>query len=339
MRELELPDTSAWKPTKATQNNVYRGFLERCQFAEEQIRARAEQEKKFNINNFDSGLGVEDIIRDELSNILPSRYSVRCGTINDRHGMSAGDADVVIFNDHWFPVVKFGATPESRKFQFPIEGVYAVGEIKQTLDEAALDAAMRKLVICHRLERPQTMDRRLVENRESSSCKHGRSNPLYSFILATDLSPNTNFENLINRFYDINRSVKRLEVVRCLCVLGHGAVVWGFRDEERQQVRPALFMLEDLYTPIVPVYHRPISWPPLFSFLSNLLLHLYHSVLAAEDIAAAYGGPDEHVQVPTSLDIALEPDVEMMDSLLHPCSEEHTNKSVYQRDRRIVIPM
>ena len=192
-----------------------------------------------NIDNFDSGQGVEDIIREGLTQLLPARYSLKAGVITDRGGKTGGDFDVVVFNEQWFQSVKAGATAQSRRVFLPIEGVYAVCEVKQTLDFRSLDQAMEKLVVCHRLRQPRTCANRIVENRESSSCVHGLSNPLYSAIIATDLREGIELKSLIDRFFDINRALKRLEVVRALCVLGRGAVTWGFRDQHGEG-RPAL---------------------------------------------------------------------------------------------------
>jgi len=141
------------------------------------LRSKLEQGMK--VDNFDSGVGVEDIVRDELRRVLPKRYAVSAGVLVDRDGMTSGDCDCIIWNDLWFPQVKAGAADSSRRAYFPIEGVYAVGEIKQTLGYDTLEDAMRKLVVSHRLKRPRTCAKRIVENRESSSCRHGLSNPLY----------------------------------------------------------------------------------------------------------------------------------------------------------------
>jgi hypothetical protein len=283
---------------------------------------RAAFEKGANVDNFDSGPGVEDIIRDALAQLLPRRYSVKAGVVTDRDGNTAGDFDVVVFNEQWFPAVKSGATPQSRRVFLPIDGVYAVCEVKQTLDIESLDAAMKKLVACHRLNRPRTHAQRIVENREGVSCTHGLSNPLYSAIIATDLRDGIELEGVINRFFDINKTLKRLEVVRALSVLGHGTVTWSFRDNGGE-VRPALFMLEDLYVPIFPVYHRmPDVQSSLYRLMADLLLHLYHSVLAPEDLAASYG-PDTHpVSIPKSSDIVLKPDAEWLSSLGIVCKPD-----------------
>lgn len=163
-----------------------------------------------------------------------------------------------------------------------------------------------------------------MENRESTSCKHGLSNPLYSFVLGLNIAEGVSFEDLINRFYDINKGLKRLELVRALCVLGQGAVVWSFKDRKQGGFTPALFMLEDLYEPVVPSYlHVKDVTSALFALLGNLMLHLFHSVLAPEDIAAIYGTSNRNVKAPTADEIALKPDAEWIESLNTLCKDEH----------------
>lgn len=263
-----------------------------------------------NIDNYDSGLGIEDIIREEFRKLCPKRYSINCGVINDRYGKTAGDFDLIIFNELWFPQVKSGATLASRRVHFPVEGIYAVGEIKQALNFDSLDTAMKKLVICHRLHRPVTSGNRLVENREGGYSTKEISNPLYSFIIATELEDGIEFEEIVNRFFAINKTLKRLEIVRCLCVLGHGTITWGIPDKNTARgIMPALFM-RDLNEPIFPVMEKiPEVESAFFPLMLNLLLHLYHSVLAPEDIAASYGYQSRpKVKVPDSSEFWLMPD-------------------------------
>ena len=92
---------------------------------------RPRLKEKFNIDNYDSGL--EDLVRRELSQLLAERYSVDVGVVNDQEGRTAGDYDVLIQNLIWAPVVKLGATPDSRRFHYPIESIYSAFEVKQTL--------------------------------------------------------------------------------------------------------------------------------------------------------------------------------------------------------------
>jgi hypothetical protein len=322
----DLPNSDLWHPTHASET-LNAAFAKRCAVAQELIRTRVEAERRMAIYNFDSGLPIEEIVRDQLSDLLPSRYSIRAGTVVDAQGFTAGDCDVVVFNDLWCPVIKTGPTRSSRHVMLPIEGVYAVGEVKQTLSETSLDESMKKLVKIHRLTRPHTFAHRIVENRESDSCTHGLTNPLFSFVLAFDVEGGITFEELINRFFDICRSLKRLEVIRALCVLGCGTVVWGFDDPlDEGSGKPALFMEGDLFHSIYPVYLKePDYGPALYNLASGLLLHLFHAVLGIEDVPERYGMRFSRVKVPTDRKrISLAPDPEWRDRLARPCQIRST---------------
>lgn len=287
--DQDLPDPSTWHPRMDAQEKLGDALKRRGKATEQLILLRSKFEKEMSIDSFDSGPGVEDIIRDEIRTLLPSRYSVRAGVIDDRDGATAGDFDVVIFNDAWFPTVKAGATEVSRRYHYPIEGVYAVIEVKQTIDFATLDHAMQKLVTCQRLRRPATFRGRVTENRTEQTCMHGQTNPLYSAIVAVSLRDGLDAGDLVQRFFDISQLLKRRELVRALCVLERVAVTWGCRDDAGE-IKPADFS-RDLDKAIFPVMHTPEpSGSVFFRFVCDLSNHLYHSVLAPEDIMAAYGG-------------------------------------------------
>ncbi|MEV4758940.1 DUF6602 domain-containing protein [Micromonospora sp. NPDC049559] len=246
------------------------------------------EEKAANLDNFDSGVGVEEIFRDELRELLPKRYAITTGVITDRYGHTAGHCDAVIFNETWFPAVKAPAARDSRRPHLPIEGVYGVVEVKQSLNAKTLDEAMEKLVVCNRLYRPPTPRDRVTENRETGSCTHFISNPLFSAIFAIDVSPRASFQQLIVRFFEINKLLKRREMVHALVSLNHGCVMWGFQNGEESMT--ARFSDEDLALPIFPGFTRAQQDnSPLYPFVLNLNTHLYRSVLGAEDIVANYG--------------------------------------------------
>ncbi|WP_437807025.1 DUF6602 domain-containing protein [Sorangium sp. So ce1078] len=252
------------------------------------------------IDNYDAGPGVEDIVREELMQLLPSRYTTKAGVLNDSLGQTGGDYDIVVFNAHWVPEIKAGATAGSRRVHLPIEGVYAVGEVKQTLTYRNLDAALEKLVVAHRLHRPPTSRTRIVENRELTGCRHGLTNPLYSFVVATRLAEDLSFDALVRRFVEINQHLRRLEIVRALCVLGVGTVHWVYHDSS-DELKPALFMDDDLQA-VLRIGFEPSDEGncAFYSLVRNLMLHLYHSVLAPEDIAAKYGASANSIKVPAT---------------------------------------
>ena len=319
-----IPDVASWKPrdTSQTLANV---FASECGAVEQRLLHALRHERRLAVDGFDSGLPFESHVRRELGRLLPRRYSVTPGRVVDRDGKSAGHCDAVIFNDFWFSPVKPSATDDPNHSLLPIEGVYAVGEIKQTLSTDTLDQAMEKLVKCHRLNRPRTFAHRIVENREGCDCPHGLTNPLFSFVLAGAVAENENLQALIERFFDISRQLKRLEVVRALCVLGEGTVVWSFYDPDSDnQLKPALFVEADLFHPIVPTYAPANVRSPLYSLLQMIQLSLFHVVLGPEDLEAVYGLNPARISVPASAEIALQVEDEWSDLLNKPCSSNHS---------------
>jgi hypothetical protein len=164
-----LPDTSKWQPKQDRRLALSNTRLQTCQSVEARIRAESDIEKNFNINNFDSGPGIEDIVRDQMRMLLPDRYAIVPGVVIDENGDNCGECDLLIVNRHWEPLLKYGATNESRRVHVPVEAVYTVIEIKQTLTESSLDDAMEKLVTYKRLKRDRSQYGRLVENHNITS--------------------------------------------------------------------------------------------------------------------------------------------------------------------------
>ena len=85
----------------------------------------------------------------------------------------------------WAPVVKLWATPDSRRFHYPIESIYSAFEVKQTLGFHELDQAMEKLVKLSRLNRPNNPYGHITENQHITIFdKEGFSlNPLQTVVL------------------------------------------------------------------------------------------------------------------------------------------------------------
>jgi hypothetical protein len=321
-----LPDVAAWQPRKDSNCDLAVSYRRRCQFAERRLLVRAAEEKAANIDNFDSGVGVEEIFRDELGTLLPVRYEVTTGVISDRFGGTAGHCDCVIFNHLWFPAIKEGATTHSRRRHLPVEGVYGVIEVKQSLDAKTLDDAMEKLVVCQRLYRPAASRDRIVENRETGTCLHAISNPMHTTVFALGLRKRADFQKLIERFININKMLKRREMVTCLVVLGQGLLTWAY--ESNDGVKPARFFYEDLYTPLRPAWTPPgHNWNTLYNFAMHLNGHLYSCVLAAEDIALLYG-EHEPTEVPVKLaddKWVMPEDPELIEFLQNPCNDQGHN--------------
>lgn len=320
MTNREIPDVGGWQPRRDNEVWLKSAFIQQCIKSEFAILSGLQAEKSTSLDAFNSGESLEEIIINELSKLIPKRYTITNGIVSDNRGYTAGHCDLILFNDYWFPYIISGTNPNSRKKYLPVDGAYAIGEIKSTLDEKTLDKACEKLVTASRLNRTWTRSKRLVENREDG-CIHGITNPLYTFIIAANIDSKVKFEDLINRFYDINRQLKRLQMIRALCVLGNGVITWAYRDENGES-RPARFMEEDLYKPIYPVYapyNAEIS--ALYPLIWNVHLHLFHSVLAPEDITLQYGNDKFGVKAPTSDSICIQPDKEWLEKLNIRCFE------------------
>ena len=179
-----LPNVDNWRPRRQEATNLPAAFSQRCALGEEQLTRLLAHERAMVVDNFDSGVPFEAAVREELSRLIPRRYTTTTAVLVDRDGFTSGKCDLVVFNGLWFTAVNAPTLAEPARLLIPVEGVYAVGEIKQRLSRRTLDGAMEKLTTCQRLYRPPTYANRLVENREPDSCTHGLTNPLFTFILA-----------------------------------------------------------------------------------------------------------------------------------------------------------
>ncbi|NGM13538.1 DUF6602 domain-containing protein [Verrucosispora sioxanthis] len=336
------PDIDTWQPKLHPSESLNQAFYSRCHQIEREILSRVAYEKRFNENHFDSGWAVEDIIREALRELLPKRYAVRAASLSDTKGFSAGDCDVVIFNEEWFPAIKVGPSKDSRKVYLPIEGAYAVLEVKQTLTRRSLEEAMRKLVVCHRLFRPPVAFNRVVENDTSNSCTHWVSNPLFSAVVAGDLAEGFDTDAAVEHFIRVNQLLPRKDVVRALCILGHGTLSWGYRASEAgtsnspEGLAPATFMTSDLYSELVPVYGRTEpDDSPFYELVQGLMNHLFHSVLGPDNISVHYGHSSK-VRTPSTDGATLPPDPNLLSLLDDLCIDKDVStESAYHRAPRL----
>ena len=226
-----LPNVSTWRPRSDKAPALGNGLLFTCKAVQSRILREAETERRFNIDNYDSGPGLEDLVRRELSQLLPDRYSVAAGVVNDQDGRTAGDHEVLIRNRLWAPAVKLGATADSRRFHYPIESIYSAIEIKQTIGYRELDQAMKKLVKLSRLNRPENPYGHITENQHTTQLDRVgfTLNPLQTSVLGTRIQQGVSFHDLAMRFGRINaelapgRDGQRIVRARPGCGHVHGA--------------------------------------------------------------------------------------------------------------------
>ena len=286
--QQNLPDVSKWQPDPGHTENLKNGLLLTCQAAQQRIVTEGAIEQRFNIHNYDSGPGLEDIVRQELSKLLPDRYSIDPGVVNDRDGKTAGEADVLIWNKTWAPVVKLGATPESRRFHFPIESIYSAIEIKQTLGFDELDEAMEKLVKISRLNRPDNPYGHITENQHITFFDQAGQmlNPLHTTVLGTKLKSGLSFNDMALRFGEINSSLHRSEMVTALCLFDQGVALYLVKEDASRYVHASYMW--DRQAPLdMGIYEQPDK--AFYILFIHLLGHLTRSVLGIHDSNGHYG--------------------------------------------------
>ncbi len=288
-----LPDVGKWQPKTEKSKDLSAGLEMTCQAVQSRIVNEANIEEGFSINNYDAGPGLEDIVRQELSKLLPDRYSVDAGVVNDPDGKTAGDCDVLITNRMWAPVVKLGAIPESRRVHFPIEGIYSVIEVKRTLGFKELDAAMNKLVTVSRLKRPKQSYGHITENQHLRALDKENCilNPLRTTVLATKMKEGVAFRDIVRRFGQINACLSRDEMVTDLYVLKHGTAWYSPANGSAGE---ATFMW-DRDKPIQLRFSDQKPENTFYVFFVQLSGHLTRSILGLDKVFFSYG-PSEPPQ-------------------------------------------
>ena len=284
-----LPDVGGWQPRPDQKATLSSGLLVTCQAIQHRIIREAEIERKFNIDNYDSGRGLEDLVREEISKLLPERYLADAGVVNDQDGRTAGDYEVVIRDHRWAPVTKLGATPESRRYHFPVESIYSAIEVKQTLGFQQLDDAMKKLVTLSRLNRPHNPYGYITENQHFKNLDRNGYilNPLHTTVLGTRIQDGISFRDLAMRFGRINASLTRDEMVTELCLLGHGVAMYMVNDET-VGYREATYMYDRQEQMVMGIYEEEPR-NAFYLLFVHLLGHLTRSVLEVHDIHRRYG--------------------------------------------------
>ncbi len=302
-----LPDTSNWQPYRDKQVALRSTFLQTCRSIEARIKAESDIEKGFNIHNFDAGPGIEDIVRDQFRTLLPDRYAVTPGVIIDNNGDTCGDCDLVIANRLWSPLLKYGATDQSRRVHIPVEVVYTVMEVKQTLTESSLDEAMKKLVMYKRLRRDKSEYGRIVENHVIEQLNRPDASLNYRFdvVLAIGCEDGADKE-LVQRFFKINHQLSPECRVNALAILGHGYACYTHEvplEEDPNETTPE----EHLYPESTMVYlwrkpapetirirtfYIPTQRDTMYLLYRNLLQHLSLTVLNFGVSKLQYGNED-----------------------------------------------
>ncbi|MBS2101229.1 DUF6602 domain-containing protein [Carboxylicivirga linearis] len=283
---IQLPDISKWNPRQDKQEAISNTFLQTCQSIEARLIAESQIEKRFNIDNYDSGIGIEDLFKREIGLLLPSRYEITSGVISDKKGLTCGDCDIVILNKQWFPLIKYGATNESRRVHIPVESVYSVIEIKQSLTKESLEKAMEKIVTYKRLDRIRSEYGRIVENHNLAGLEKPDNslNYRYDSILMVN-SNEKDRSDLIKHFFRINELLAPEDRVNSLGVLGYAFACYTTPIEgvgHKEKLYPS--NESGNYKPYILETETDV----FYRFWVNLWKHLSLTVLNGDKIFEGY---------------------------------------------------
>ena len=189
----------------------------------------------------------------------------------------------------WAPALKLGATPNSRRFHFPVESIYSAIEIKQSLSFAQLDAAMEKLVQMSRLTRPNVTYGQVTENQHFLDLDRNGwiLNPLHTAIVATGLQDGVKFNDLAHRFGAINAMLERNAMVTELCGLDTGST-WYVASNSEGGRAVADFMRDEVRSLSQGIFEREPD-KVFYYFIVRLLGHLNRSMMKLGEIPDVYG--------------------------------------------------
>lgn len=100
-------------------------------------------------HNLENGLGNERVIRDLLESFLPRQYGIAKGKVISPSGAMSKHLDLIVYDALRCPCL---FTDENANQILPIEGVYAVIEIKSTLTATLLEDAFHNLASVEALQ-------------------------------------------------------------------------------------------------------------------------------------------------------------------------------------------
>jgi hypothetical protein len=150
--------------------------------------------------------------RDAMADFLPSRYCVSGNTeVIDYNGKTTEQQDIVIYDRHFCPLF----FEEGGITKVPAESVFAVFEVKPSLDKGVIDYAMEKAASVRRLERTN------VEITDRGERKPPREPfEIIAGVLALDSDWSPPFGESFEKAFEYDDPDYRLQLG---CALRHGA--------------------------------------------------------------------------------------------------------------------
>lgn len=99
-------------------------------------------------HNLEKGENNEEILKDFLKKFLPKKFSITSGFVIDKSGGISKQCDIIIYDNHY--------NPEMLNFRtikmIPVDFVYAVIEVKTTLDQNEIKSAIENIESVKKLD-------------------------------------------------------------------------------------------------------------------------------------------------------------------------------------------
>ena len=169
-------------------------------------------------HTYEKGLRNEEVLIKFLAGLLPPKYGVSRGEVVDSKGGVARQADVVIYDAHHAPLLQAGETSQV----FPAESVYAVIELKPSLNRTTLAEAVEMV------RSAKALDRSAVVTTHGGHRLFGGPQPNPPLFGAIFALKSSHIERLIvPALADHHGKLRPEHWVDCICVLD-SALVYHF---------------------------------------------------------------------------------------------------------------
>jgi hypothetical protein len=156
------------------------------------LKTQLEMSSKSITHNGTMGEVNERHFIDVIKKYLPDRYAVDGGIVIDSNGKTSDQIDVVVFDNQYTPTL---LDQQNHRF-IPSESVYAIFEVKPTIDKSYLEYAGRKA------ESVRSLKRTSVPIHHAGGVFAAKESfPIIAGIVATDISWADGFGNSFNETF------------------------------------------------------------------------------------------------------------------------------------------
>ena len=176
-----------------------------------------------------SGISVENALRQILQSRLPGAYHIGHGHVVDKTLSSCGQFDVIVADTFANPRL---LQTEGDSEYLPVEAVYAVGEIKSQYykKENPFEKFSKHLQDLHQLQRaeaaynfflPSGRGRGVLYQGETSDLRPNK-NPFFSFMFFAESG-----DFKLNHLNEIYKTTERIHLPSVVCFLDSGIIAYG----------------------------------------------------------------------------------------------------------------